>query len=75
MNDQVGSLFVSGIGLKQGDHLPPILFNLVAHVFSIMLLKASLNNINSTVIPHVVYGGIISLQYADETLLFFDPSI
>lgn len=57
LNDHNGSLFVSGKGLKQVDPLYPILFNLVADVFSKMLQKAALKNIISRVLPHVVSGG------------------
>lgn len=40
-----------------------------------MLIKASQEGIISRVLPNVVPGGIISLQYTDDTLLFLDPSL
>lgn len=55
--------------------MSPILFNLVADVFLKMLYKASVRKIISGVLPNVVPDGIISLQYADDTLLFLDPNI
>ena len=68
-------MFVSGKGLKQEDPLSPILFNLVADVFSKILQKAALKKNMSGVLPHVISGGIMSLQYSDDTLLFLEPSL
>lgn len=45
MNDTNGPYFISGKGLKRGDPLSPILFNLVANVFSRMLSKAARSGI------------------------------
>jgi hypothetical protein len=55
--------------LKQGDPSSPILFNLVVDVFTKMLSKAAARWI-SGLFPQVAPGGVISLQYADETILF-----
>jgi hypothetical protein len=66
------NIFVAGKGLKQGDPLSPILFNFVAKVFTKTLAKASSNNLVKGLLPQVVPGGIISLQNADDMILFLE---
>lgn len=66
--------FVGGKGLKQGDPIFPLLFNLVADVFSKMLIKASHHGLISGLLTNIVPEGVISLQYADDTLLFLEDS-
>jgi len=40
-----------------------------------MLIKAARSNLVSGLMPQVIEGGIISLQYADDTLLFLENDI
>jgi hypothetical protein len=72
INDENCNYFKSGKGLRQGDPLSPLLFNLVADVFSRMLMKAARQGFITRLLPQVVEGRIISLQYADDTLLFLE---
>ena len=69
INDQNSNYFAAGKGLRQGDPLSPLLFNLVADVFTKMLIKAAGHGIIQGLLPEVQEGGIVSLQYADDTLL------
>ena len=69
INDTNGPHFVGGKGLKQGDPHSPLLFNLVADVFSKMLVKAVNNGLIGGLLPHAIPGGVASLQYADDTIL------
>jgi hypothetical protein len=73
INDQNSQYFVAGKGLKQGDPLSLILFNCIAEVFTKMLHKAAQRNLIRGLLPNVVPGGVISLQYADDTILFLEP--
>ena len=50
--------------------MSPLLFNLVVDVFTRMLIKAARHGLIEGLLPEVQMGGIISLQYADDTLLF-----
>jgi len=70
INDENSSYFKPGKGLRQGDPLSPLLFNLVADVFTRMLMKVASTNLISGLLPHIIDAGVISLQYADDTLLF-----
>jgi len=40
-----------------------------------MLMKAARHNLISGLLPQVIEGGIISLQYADDTLLFLENDL
>ena len=69
MNDENSTFFKPGKGLRQGDPLSLLLFNLVADVFTRMLMRAARVNLISGLLPQSEPRGIISLQYADDTLL------
>ena len=71
INDENSTYFKPGKGLRQGDPLSPLLFNLVADVFSRMLMRATRVNLIFGLLTQIEPGGIISLQYADDTLLFW----
>lgn len=75
IDDENSCFFKPGKSLRQGDPLSPLLFNLVADVFTRMLMKAAEQGLISGLLPQVVDGGIISLQYADDTLLFLENDI
>lgn len=75
MNDTNSSYFGVGKVLKQGNSLSPLLFNLVVDAFTRMLMKAAGHNLIEGLHPEVLEGGIISLQYADDTLLFLKNDI
>jgi hypothetical protein len=75
INDINSSYFVAGKGLKQGDPISPILFNLVADVFSKILFKAATNHLICGLLPQAIPGGVISLQYADDTIIFLQKDL
>jgi len=55
--------FKPGKGLRQGDPLSPIMFKLVADIFTRMLMKASRRSMISGLLPRAMEGGGVSLQY------------
>jgi hypothetical protein len=72
LNDEINPYFSLGKGLTQGDHLSPLLFNFVADVFTRMLMKAAKKFHFLEFMSSVYPEGVISLQYADDTLLFLN---
>ena len=75
VNDQMGSYFQTKKGLRQGDPLSPILFNIVVDMLAIILSRAKEEGQIKGVVTHLVENGLSILQYADDTVLFFDHDI
>jgi len=69
LNGERGDYFRSFKGLRQGDPLSPLLFNLVADALSAMLSRACAAGMIKGLVPHLVEGGLTHLQYADDTIL------
>jgi hypothetical protein len=73
--DQSWSIFSDKKGLRQGDSLSPILFNMVADMFVIMIERAKADGQIEGVVPHLVDGGLSILQYIDDTILFMEHDL
>jgi hypothetical protein len=70
LNGEDSSYFKAGKGLRQGDPLSPFLFNLVGDGLTKMLNRANSKGLTKGLLDNFRPGGIISLQYADDTILF-----
>ena len=70
-----GVVFRSFKGLRQGDHLSPLLFNVVADAFSNFLTAASREGVLEGLVPHLKEGGLTHLRYADDTILFLENNL
>lgn len=57
-------------GLRQGDPLSPMLFNLVSDVLAAIFDSAKKNGLLTSLVPDIFAGGITHLQYADDTVIF-----
>jgi len=68
-NDKRGPYFKSGKGVRQGDPLSPLLFNIAADSLAKMVTMGQSNNIIGGLITEYVHNGIALLQYADDTIL------
>ena len=68
-NDKLGPYFKSGKGVRQGDPLSPLLFNIAADSLAKMVIMGQSNDIIRGLIPEYVQNGIALLQYADDTIL------
>jgi hypothetical protein len=75
LNDENSDFFLTSRGVRQGDPISPILFNLVADVFTKMLIKDAMHNQITGLMHEMILTGIISMQYADDTLLFLTNNL
>jgi hypothetical protein len=75
VNDDVGNYFQTKKGLRQGDPLSPMLFNIVADMLAILIERAKGDGQIEGVVPHLVDGGLSILQYADDTIIFMDHDL
>jgi hypothetical protein len=75
VNDDVGHYFQTKKGLRQGDPLSPLLFNIMVDMLKVFISRAKLDGQVVGIIPHLVDGGLSILQYADDTILFMDHDL
>jgi hypothetical protein len=75
VNDEVGHFFQTLKGLRQGDPLSPMLFNIIADMLAIIINRAKEDGQVGGLIPHLVEGGVSILQYADDTILFLEHDL
>jgi hypothetical protein len=68
VNEDVGHFFQTRKGLRQGDPLFPILFNIVIDMQAILIKYAKEEGQITGVIPHLVEDGISIQQYAGDTM-------
>ena len=74
INGERSNFFKTFRGLRQGDPLSPLLFNLVADALSALLDKGVEKGHISGVLGDLVPGGISHIQYADDTVIMIDGS-
>ena len=74
VNDK-SSYFQTHKGLRQGDPLSPILFNIVADILATLISRAKADGQISGIIPHLLDDGLSILQYADDTIIFMNHDI
>ena len=72
VNGVDSDLVVTNKGLRQGDPISPLLLNIVVDVLTRMLIKAASHNLIKGLCSDLIPGGVICLQYADDTILFMD---
>ena len=69
-SDQQGAYIQTRKGLRQGDPLSPILFNIVVDMLAVLIARAKDESQIEGIIPHLVDDGLSILQYADDTVIF-----
>jgi retron-type reverse transcriptase len=57
VNDIIGPYFESKKGLRQGDPISPILFDIAIDVLTLLIKKACENGLLEGVLTHLVEGG------------------
>jgi retron-type reverse transcriptase len=75
VNDDTGCFFQTRKGLRQGDPLSPLLFNIVEDMLAILIKRAKSDGQIEGVIPHLLYGGLSILQYADDIILLMEHDL
>jgi hypothetical protein len=61
INDLVGQKFQTKKGVRQGDPLSPIFFNIVVDMLAILIKRAKEEDQITGVIPHLVDDGLLIL--------------
>jgi hypothetical protein len=67
VNGERSPYFRTFRGLRQGDHLSPLLFNLVADALGVLLNKAIQKGHIKGVLEDLILGGVSHIQYADDS--------
>ena len=75
INEEVGHFFQTKKGLRQGDPLSPMLFNIVADMLAVLINRAKADGQITGIVPHLIDGGLSILQYADDTVLFMEHDL
>ena len=75
VNDEIGPYFQTKRGLRQGDPMSPILFNIVADMLALLINRAKADGQIRGVIPHLLDDSLSILQYADDTIIFLDHDL
>ena len=69
VNDNIGHYFQTRKGVRQGDPLSPILFNIVVDMLAVLISRAKETEQIKGVVPHLVEEELSVLQYADDTII------
>ena len=69
VNDEIGHYFQTRKGLRKGDPISPMLFNLVADMLAILISRVKHGSRLKGLIHNLVDEGLPILQYADDTIL------
>jgi hypothetical protein len=72
VNGERSDYFRTFRGLRQGDTLSPLLFNLVAVALGVMLHSAIDKGHMSGVLTDLIPGRVSHIQYADDTVIMID---
>jgi hypothetical protein len=75
VNEGMGHFFQTKKGLRQGDPLSPILFNVVADMLAVLIERSKEVSFVDGLLPDLVEGGLSILQYADDTILFLEDDL
>ena len=72
VNDDIGHYFQTHKGLRQGDRMSPILFNIVVDMLAILIGREKEARKVGGLVPRLVDGCVSILQYADDTIIFME---
>jgi hypothetical protein len=72
INGERTQFFRTFQGLRQGDPLSPLLFNLVADTLAKLMSRAAAQGKVKGVLTHLLHEGVTHIQYADDTILMVE---
>ena len=75
VNEDIGHYFQTHKGMRQGDPMSLILFNIVVDMLAILIGRAKEAGQVGGLVPHLVDGGVSILQYADDTIIFMEHDL
>jgi hypothetical protein len=75
VNDELGHYFQTKLGLRQGDPLSSVLFNILVDLLAVLIKRSKDQDLIGGLVPHLVDGGLSVLQYADNTILFLEDDV
>jgi hypothetical protein len=75
VNDEMGHYFQTKKGLRQGDPLSPVLFNLIADMLAVLIERSKEVSYFDGLVPHLVEDGLSILQYVDDTILLLEDDL
>jgi hypothetical protein len=75
VNENLGHYFQTRKGVRQGDPLSPILFNIVVDMLAVIISRAKEAGQIHGVVPHLIDEELLVLQYADDTIIFMDNDL
>jgi hypothetical protein len=75
VNDETGHYFQTKKGLRQGDPMSPILFNIIADTLAVLIERLKNLGYFDGLVPHLVEDGLSILQYADDTIILLEDDL
>lgn len=69
LDNQLGAYFKSHKGVRMGDPLSPLLFNIVADCLTRMIHRAQANRLVVGLAENIIPNGVAILPYDDDTIL------
>lgn len=72
VNDEIGSFFQTHEGLRQGDSLSPLLFDIAADALPLLIHRAGESDLVRGLCQEYIENGVVILQYADTIFLLED---
>jgi hypothetical protein len=75
VNDELGNYFQTKLGLRQGDPLSPILFNILVDMLAVLIKRSKDQDLIGGLVHHLVDGGLSVLQCVDDIILFLKDDV